>query len=192
MKRTILLFSSLATCLVIFASSLEAANDPRATQLTYESWMKLCIGMTCFVVAEARGACHPSGGGLAIVTDEKNLSLSVTLGTTRSLEGAIRVQIDQGDPILIQHPECNGLVCYGKVQIDSGLIERLKRSQTITIEASDTTDQKIKLSLSLADFAKAVDGPAAPPPKVFEETQGKLKEELARREEEQKKLQCEE
>jgi invasion protein IalB len=106
------------------------------------------------------------------------------------LKGAISAQIDQGEAILIPHPECNGFACYGKVQLDSGLSERLKQSRTITVEATDTIHEKISLSFLLADFAKAYDGPAAPIPKVFEETQENLKKELTRRAEEQKKLEC--
>ena len=190
MKRALALLALIATDSAILDSNLEAAGDPRATQLTYESWMKTCIGATCFVATGARGACNPSGGGLSIVTDEKGVSLSITLGTKRTLEGAISAQIDQGETILIPHPQCNGLVCYGTTPIDSGLSDRLKKSKTIVVEATDSTHQEISYTFSLTDFAKAYDGLAAPPPKVFEETNEKLKEELARQAEEQKKLEC--
>ena len=161
MKRALMLFSSLATYLIFGGSAVEAANDPRAMQLRYDPWIKLClVNSNCFVAAGARGACYPSGGFVSIiVTDDKNVSLSANFATKRMLEGAISVQIDQGNPILIPRPECNGLVCKGEVQVDSELIERLKSSQTITIEATDTTYQKIRLSLSLLGFAKAYDGP---------------------------------
>jgi invasion protein IalB len=192
MKRALVLLTLVATNFAILGNTLEAANDPRAAQLTYKSWIKFCFGATCIVGAEARGACNPSGGDLSIVTDEKNPTLSVDLWTKRGLEGAIRVQIDQGDPILIPHPECSGLICKGKVPIDRSLIERLKQSNTITVEAVDTNHQKISVAFPLADFAKAYDGSSAPEPKVFEETQKKMTEELAKRAEEQKRLQCEE
>jgi invasion protein IalB len=191
MKRKLVLFMLIAANFAIFTGNLEAAGDPRATQLTYESWMKACIGATCYVGTGAHGACNPSGGDLMIIADEKNLSLSVTLWTKRGLEGAIRVQIDQDGPILIPHPECGGLFCVGKASIDRSLIERLKQSKTITVEAMDTSHQEIDLAFPLADFAKAYDGPSTEP-KVFEETAEKLKEELAKRAEEQKKLECKE
>jgi len=184
----------IALYLLFGTNSLQAADDPRATQLTYEPWIKLCPGDSdCFVASGARGACSPSGGGLSIiVTNRENLSLFARFATKRVLEGAISVQIDQGDPILILHPECSGPVCGGKVQIDGDFIERLKRSQTITIEATDTTHRKSSLSLPLAGFAQALDGPETALAKFMKESQQKFKAERARPAEEQKKLECEE
>jgi invasion protein IalB len=194
MKRAPVLFFSILTYAVFDPGALRAASDPRATQLTYESWTKYCLGdSNCFIGAGARGACFPSGGGLSIqVTGAKDATLSAHFATRRALEGAIGVQIDQGDPILIPHPECTGFYCGGNAQVDSDFIERLKRSQTITIEATDTNHQRNSLTLSLADFAKAYDGPEAPSPRVYEDTQENLRKELAKREEEQKKLECQE
>jgi invasion protein IalB len=192
MKHALMVFSSLATYLVFGTSALEAANDPRAMQLTYEPWTKLCFGKKCFVAAGARGACYPSGGAVSIVTEDGSASLSVHLGTNSALGGAISVQVDHGATILIPDPECQQLGCGGKFDVDIGFIDDLKRSQMITIDATDKANQRISFSLPLADFAKAYDGPSAPLPKVVEETQEKLMEELARRAEEQKKLRCQE
>jgi invasion protein IalB len=194
MNRVFLLLSLAAACLLFGTRVLEAADDPRAAQLTYKPWIKMCLGnSSCFIATGARGACNPSGGGLLVIaTDEKSVSLSVHFGTRRMLESAISVQIDQDDPILIPHPECNGMICRGQIQIEGDFIQRLKRSQTITIGATDAAHQKSSLALSLAGFAEAYDGPAAPLPKVVEETQEKLQEELKRREEELKTLQCQE
>jgi invasion protein IalB len=193
MKRTSGLFLSIATYLAFDGSALRAANDPRAAQLTYESWMKACIAATCFVSAGVRGACFPSGGGLSIiVTNQENMSLSAHFATRRVLEGPISVQIDQGDPVLIPHPECTEAVCGGKVQIGGDFIERLKRSQTITIEAMDTARQKNSLTVSLAGFAKAYDGAASGPPEVREEilSPEKYKEMVQREDERRKALEC--
>jgi invasion protein IalB len=197
MKRALVLCSVVAPYLVFGGTALEAANDPRAAQLTYESWFKVCIDNSyCTVGAGARGTCYPSGGALSIgMPDGKSANLYANLGT-RALEGGISVQIDQGDPIMIPHPECFANGCGGKVEIDSAFIERLKRSQTITIEATTTAHQKISLSLSLAGFAKAYDGPGTEP-KVYEIVTSEKSKELMQREEEEEKarqkvLQCKE
>jgi invasion protein IalB len=197
MKRVLELCSVVATYLVLGGTAVEAANDPRAAQLTYESWFKVCIDNSyCTVGAGARGTCYPSGGVLSIaMPDGKSANLYANLGA-RALEGGISVQIDQGDPILIPHLECYASGCGGKVEIDSAFIERLKRSQMVTIEATTAAHQKISLSLSLAGFAKAYDGPRTEP-KMREEilTDEKWKELMQREEEEkprQKALQCKE
>jgi hypothetical protein len=109
MKRARVLLSLLATYLVLGDSAVKA-DDPRAMQLTYGPWTKLCFkradgNSDCFISAAARGACTPSGGGVSIsIRDKKLLSLLVNFGTTRTLEGGISVQIDQDVPIPISHP----------------------------------------------------------------------------------------
>jgi invasion protein IalB len=195
MKHALVLFLTIAACAAFVTRAVEAAGDPRATQLTYEPWNKICLKRAdgkadCWVSADARGACHPSGGGISVtVLDEKSASLFAALGTKQVLEGAISVQIDQGDPILIPHPECTGFFCRGTFDIDSGFIERLKSGRTITLEATNSAHQKIRLSFSLADFAKAYDGPGEEPKvKVIEETSEKMKELMEQAEKEK----CEE
>jgi invasion protein IalB len=182
MKRLLVLVSSLATYLVFGGSALEAANDPRAKQFTYDSWSKYCVGKTtCLVGTDARGACSPSGGSLAVITNQENVSLSANVLTKRLLEGSISVRIDQDDPILIPRLECGGVTCGGKVQVNGTLIRRLRRSKTITIEATDTNHQKVSISFSLASFAKAYDGPETEI-KVSETTSEEMKKLIGQRE----------
>jgi invasion protein IalB len=198
MKRARVLLSLVTAYLVLGGSAAEA-DDPRAMQLTYGPWTKLCFkraddNSDCFISAAARGACTPSGGGVSIsIRDKKLLSLLVNFGTRRTLEGGISVQIDQDATIPISHPKCFGLGCRGKLDTDGKLIERLKRSRTIAIEATDAAHQKLSLSFSLADFAQAYDGPAGDPPKVRDETAaGDKMKQLMKEPEEQKSVQCEE
>jgi invasion protein IalB len=193
MKRAFMVSASLAAYLIFSTSAIEASNDPRASQLAYRSWTKVCISSTCFVGVDALGACVPSGGSAAIIsTGDKPVSLSIQLGTKRTLEGAISVQVDQDAPILIPHPECDGLGCRGKLEINHEFIEGLKRSQTITLAATTTALEKLSLSLSLADFAKVYDGPASDPPEVREEilSPDKYKEMVQQEEERRKALEC--
>jgi invasion protein IalB len=194
MKRALMISASFAMYLLSGADAIEAASDPRASQLTYHSWTKACISSTCFVGAGATGACVPSGGGASVIlTGDKPMSLSVDLETRHMLEGAISVQVDDSAPVLIPHPQCDGLACRGKIEIDGEFITRLRRSQTITLEAMTTAHGKLSISLSLADFAKAYDGPEAALPQFVEQTNEKLtEEELAKREDERKRRQCEE
>jgi invasion protein IalB len=183
-------FALLLLITALAINSLEAAaSDPRATQLTYGPWMKVCIaGAHCVVGTETRGKCNPSGGSVAIlIPQEQPWGLSVALGT-RGLEGEISVLIDQGDRITIPAGPCYASGCMGKLDIDDQFVERLKRSQKITIEATDTSGQKLSLSFSLAGFAQAFDGPGTEP-KVKEViiTSKEMKERLEKEEEEAEK-----
>ena len=66
------------------------------------------------------------------------------------------------------------------------MLDRLKKGQNLIIQAINANNQPLTLPLPLNDFAKAYDGPPTDP-KVFEEQQKKLQEELQKRAEEARK-----
>src|SRR5579863_5642044 len=152
-----------------------AASDPRSLQLNYEPWRKLCLrGSDCYTGADARGACHPSGGGVAIIASRNQaFRLSASFATTRVIDGSISVIVDQREPILIQHLKCYALACTGSFEIDGAFTKRLKHSQTVIIETT-ANQEKLRLSFPLAGFAEAYDGPEAET-KVVEEPWHELK-----------------
>src|SRR5579863_434025 len=60
------------------------------------------------------------------------------------------------------------------------MIAKMKKGQGLVVQAINSTGQPICLVLPLTDFAKAYDGPPTDP-KVFEEQQKKLQDELQKR-----------
>src|SRR5262249_60618441 len=76
--------------------------------------------------------------------------------------------------------------CMADYDASGDLIAKLKKGQGLVVQAINSTGQPISLVLPLADFAKAYDGPPTDP-KVFEEQQKKLQEELQRRADEARK-----
>ena len=67
------------------------------------------------------------------------------------------------------------------------LIANLKKGQNLVVQAINSNGAPLTLPLPLAgEFAKAYDGPPTDP-KVFEENQKKLQEELQKRAEEARK-----
>jgi invasion protein IalB len=181
MKPVFVLLSVITAGLCYVGSNTVAAGDPRASQLTYEPWRKLCLhNSDCYTGVDARGACHPSGGGVAIVASRNQVfRLSASFATARVIDGPISVIVDQREPILIQHLQCYAQACAGSFEIDGAFIEGLKHSQTVAIETM-ATQEKLRLSFSLAGFAQAYDGPEAET-KVFEEPWHELKEDLQQR-----------
>ena len=189
MKCLLVLPAVIAALAAFGASATEAAaNDPRATQLTYQSWAKICVNRAdgnsdCFISSGAKGACQPSGGGIAVtIRDGKQRSLAVNLVTKRSLDGTLAVRIDQGTAIPIPDPNCAELGCRGKLDVDTAFLEGLKHSRTISVEAMTRDRQAVGLAFPLAGFAEAFDGPAGGPPKVAEMTSEQLQERLRRTE----------
>jgi invasion protein IalB len=186
MKRAAVLSAVIATCVAWGAGAAEAASDPRAAQLTYQLWAKICVNRPdgnsdCFTSSGAKGACQLSGGGIAVwIRDGKQQSLSINLVTKRRLDGTLAVRIDQGTAISVPDPNCAESGCRGKLDIDSAFIEGLKHSRTISIEAMTRDRQAVSLAFPLAGFTEAFDGPAGGPPKVAEMTSDELKERLTR------------
>ncbi|MEO8322104.1 MAG: invasion associated locus B family protein [Bradyrhizobium sp.] len=186
MKRLPVLLITIATY-VAFGTLVEA-SDSRAMKLTYQPWAKICINRPdgnsdCFTSSGAKGACQPSGGGIAIwIRDGKQRSLSINLVTKRMLDDTLAVRIDQGTLIPVPDPVCQEQGCRGKLDIDTTFIEGLKHSRTIGIEAMTRDHQAVSLAFPLAGFTEAFDGPAGGAPKVAEMTGDELKERMKRTE----------
>lgn len=181
MKRLLVLSAAIAMFAASGQSAL-AAGDPRATQLTYQPWAKICVdrpdgNSDCFTSSGAKGACQPSGGGIAVwIRDGKQRSLSINLVTKRPLDGTLAVRIDQAAPIAVPDPNCGELGCRGKLEISTDFIESLKHARTIIIDAVTRDHQPVSLAYPLAGFAEAFDGPAGGTPKAAEIGSDELKE----------------
>jgi hypothetical protein len=65
-------------------------------------------------------------------------------------------------------------------ELTADMLANLKKGQNLIVQAINSNGAPLTLPLPLAEFAKAYDGPPTDP-KVFEETQKKLQEELQKR-----------
>ena len=112
--------------------------------------------------------------------------LRVTLPLGMSLQPGTRVIIDQGQPMTGPYVICFNNGCMADYEASGELIGKLKKGQGLVVQGINGAGQPISLVLPLNDFAKAYDGPPTDP-KVFEEQQKKLQDELQRRAEEARK-----
>src|SRR6185312_15330905 len=94
--------------------------------------------------------------------------------------------IDQGQPANEPYKICFPIGCVADYPVTDDTIKQMKQGKTLTLQAINMQGQPISLPLPLSDFAKAYDGPATDP-KVFEEQQRKLQEELQKKAEEARK-----
>jgi hypothetical protein len=76
--------------------------------------------------------------------------------------------------------------CMADYEASGELVGKLKKGQGLVVQGINGAGQPVSLVLPLADFAKAYDGPPTDP-KVFEEQQKRLQDELQRRAEEARK-----
>ena len=73
--------------------------------------------------------------------------------------------------------------CVADYEVTADIVNQLKKSQQISIQAIGINGQPFTVPLPLAEFAKAYDGPPTDP-KVIEEQQKKLEDEFQKKREE--------
>jgi invasion protein IalB len=172
-------------------------GDQQQVQLIYSPWTKFCLKgnqqdpnakQVCFTGKDAR-----IESGMPVVAavliepegDPKKL-LRVTLPLGMQLVHGTRVIVDQNQPLTAPYVICFTNGCMADYEASPDLIGKLKKGQGLVVQAINSTGQPISLVLPLSDFAKAYDGPPTDP-KVFEEQQKKLQDELQRRADEARK-----
>jgi invasion protein IalB len=164
-------------------------------QLIYSPWTKFCLKppdpnakQVCFTGKDARiESGMPVIAAVLIEPDgEPKKILRVTLPLGMQLTHGTRTIVDQNAPQTAPYVICFTNGCMADYEANPDLVNKLKKGQNLTVQAINSTGQPISLQLPLGDFAKAYDGPPTDP-KVFEEQQKKLQEELQRRADEARK-----
>jgi invasion protein IalB len=168
-----------------------AADQP---QLMYSPWMKVCgkgpdtnNKQVCVITKDGR---LENGMPVAVVQlfepegEQKVLRVTVPLGM--QLQQGTRMVIDQEQPQQQPYRICFPIGCMSDYPVTDEMIGKMKKGQNIVIQAINMQGTPISLPLPLGDFAKAYEGPATDP-KVFEEQQRKLQEELQKKAEEARK-----
>jgi invasion protein IalB len=164
-------------------------------QLIFSPWTKFCLKapqanskQVCFTGKDGRVE-----SGIPVVAavliepeNEPKKMLRVTLPLGVSLQPGTRVIVDNGQPMNGLYVICFNYGCVADYEASAELIEKLKKGKELVIQAVNGAGQPITLVVPLADFAKAYDGPPTDP-KVVEERQKKLQEELQRRAEDARK-----
>jgi invasion protein IalB len=166
-------------------------------QLIFSPWTKFCLKgqeanakQVCFTGKDGRVE-----SGMPVVAavliepeNEQKKVLRVTLPLGMSLQPGTRVIVDSGQPMTGPYVICFNNGCMADYEASGELIGKLKKGQGLVIQGINGAGQPISLIVPLSDFAKAYDGPPTDP-KVFEEQQKKLQQELqVRAEEARKKL----
>jgi invasion protein IalB len=116
--------------------------------------------------------------------------LRITLPFGLAVQQGIRLIVDQDAPMPGAFVTCMPLApnmgCVSQYDATPDLVTKLKKGQTLTIQAINLQNQIISFPLALADFAKANEGPATDP-KAYEEQQKKMQEDLQKKADELRK-----
>jgi invasion protein IalB len=167
--------------------------------IVYSPWTKFCgkdknqtaAKEVCLTVKEARLETGQFVAGAALIEQEGEAKkvLRITLPLGMQLVHGTRMILDKEQPMLGRYVVCLPNGCMADFEVDGDFVTKLKKGEQIVLQGINLPGQAASYPLPLVDFAKANDGPATDP-KVFEEQQRKLQEELQRKAEEaRKKLQ---
>jgi invasion protein IalB len=164
--------------------------------VVFSPWTKFCgkdqnqagAKEVCLTVKEARLETGQflAGAALIEVEGEQKKIFRVTLPLGMQLPQGARIIVDQDPPLSGNYIVCLPNGCMADFDTSVDFVGKLKKGQNIALQGINLPGQLQSYPLPLADFAKANEGPPTDP-KVFEEQQRKLQEELQRRAEEARK-----
>jgi invasion protein IalB len=177
------------------AQQAPAPQQGEQPQLIFSPWTKFCLKgqeanakQVCFTGKDGRVE-----SGMPVVAavliepeNEPKKVLRVTLPLGMSIQPGTRVIVDNGQPMTGPYVICFNNGCMADYEASGELIGKLKQGKGLVIQGINGAGQPISLVVPLTDFGKAYDGPPTDP-KVFEEQQKKLQDELQRRAEEARK-----
>ena len=173
----------------------QQAATAEQPQLMYSPWMKVCgkgnepnAKEVCTTAKDGR---LENGMPVAVVQlvepkGEARKLLRVIVPLGMQLHPGTRLIIDQNTPMQAPYAICFPVGCMADYEIGPDTVAQMKKGQMLTVQAINMQGNAISLPLPLTDFAKAYDGPPTDP-KVFEEQQRKLQEELQKKAEEARK-----
>jgi hypothetical protein len=112
------------------------------------------------------------------------------------LEYGARIIIDQGRAIERPYVNCFANGCMADYDAGAELVDQLKQGRMLVLEAIDKSNSPISLTLPLAGFDNAYDGPPSQELKAFEKVFSSKEEmqassEREKRAEEERKAWCE-
>jgi invasion protein IalB len=173
------------------AAQAPAQQPPeQQVQLIYAPWTKFCLKgqdagakQVCFTGKDGRiESGQPVIAAVIIEPEgEPKKILRVTLPLGMQLIHGTRIIIDSNQPQQAPYVICFQNGCMSDYEATPETIAALKKGQNLVVQAINSNGAPLTLPLPLAgEFAKAYDGPPTDP-KVFEENQKKLQEELQKR-----------
>jgi len=177
------------------APPVAGAQPADQVQLIYAPWTKFCLKgqdagakQVCFTGKDGRiESGQPVIAAVIIEPEgEPKKILRVTLPLGMQLVHGTRVIVDANPPAQSPYVICFANGCMSDYEVTPELLANMKKGQNLVVQAINSNGAPLTLPLPLAEFAKAYDGPPTDP-KVFEETQKKLQEELQKRAEEARK-----
>ncbi|MFY9639711.1 MAG: invasion associated locus B family protein [Rhodomicrobium sp.] len=130
----------------------------------------------CLTQADVRdNATAVLVGTLAVrqIVGQPKPQILVMLPLQSALPPGALVKIDDKEPIKLAYTTCDRAGCYAEANIEPALVNQMKAGKQIAYLGIGISRHPLSVSLPLAGFAKAIDGPPMSVEKYNEE-QGKI------------------
>jgi invasion protein IalB len=176
------------------APAAGAPAAPTASNTPQPEWMKLCSTdpaskkEVCLTARDVRTDTGQTVASLAlreIKGDAKRFFL-IALPPGLLLQPGIRIAIDQKTPQPGKFSICFQNACYAEVEAGAELVTNMKAGNNLAVQALNREAKPVVFAVSLVGFSKAYDG-APVDPKIAEQSQRRLNDELQRKAEEARK-----
>lgn len=118
-----------------------------------------------------------ASAGIREVKDDPTKKFIVSVPIGMLVQPGTRVILDQQAPLALKYEICFPNGCFASLDVNADFVNKLKKVNTITIQALQMGGRTLNFQLPGKDFAKAYDGPASDPNAVLAERQ-KMAEEL--------------
>jgi invasion protein IalB len=158
-------------------------------QLIYSQWIKFCVKpeeagakQVCLTGIDGRVESGMPVVAVVIIEPEGDPKkiLRITLPVGMHLQHGSRVIVDQNPPLTAPFVVCFNNGCLADYELSADTLAKLKKGQQVLVQGINFNGGAISIPVPLTDFAKIYDGPPTDP-KVLEERQKKLEEELQRK-----------
>ena len=177
----------------------QAAQAPQAPPqaelppLVYSPWAKICstpgqngqdpnTPKICFTARDARTETGLPVVAAALIEPDgiPKKIFRVTVPSPVQLKFGTRIVVDANEPSAEQYSTCFPAGCIADYDATPELIAKLKKGQTLQVQAINLAGTQISFPVPLAEFAKVNEGPSMDP-KAYEEQQNKLQQDLEKK-----------
>jgi len=162
---------------------------------TQNDWTKVCgkdpaaNKEICYTTRDfSAQADQPPVLALAVydVAGDDNRIVRLLLPVGLMLRPGFRFAIDKGETIEGNFEICFPNGCFAEARVKGNTLAELKKGSVLNVAVKNQVNNLVTFGVPLTGFGKAFDGPPIDP-KVLEEQQKKLQDELQKRAEEERK-----
>lgn len=160
---------------------------PRPVTGSTTGWQKVCQKLEndregCIISQEVRAENGAFLASLALqeLSGENRRQLIVVVPLGMALQAGLLVRVDQERALPAKFGTCLPNGCFSGVDVGPDLLAQLRRGQNAFITVRNAQGIALDLTLPLATFARAYDGPATDA-RAMQEQQRQLEDQLQRR-----------